>query len=139
MQDKGKKNLSGHWDIILENTLEMILIFGADGCIIEGNQVAKTELGYGEQLIGISICKVFQRVLEMKDGQVVCLNQDGQQKKIETVAYRKNQTCFDVDLKVTIQKGEDGYFGMCAAQNTAVRVGAIKDMIKAKEDRKSVV
>lgn len=130
--------LQDKWQYLMEHSLELLLFFGPDGCVIEGNKKAKEELGYGEAIKGVSIAKIFQKILTLENGQLSVFEEDAKNavasgKTIETVAYRKNFTCFDVDLKIVVEEKDGGYLGMCSFLNTAVRVGAIKDMVKAKE------
>ncbi|MBQ3602082.1 MAG: hypothetical protein II992_12935 [Lachnospiraceae bacterium] len=118
--------------------LEIVLFFDEEGKVTEGNQTAKNELGYGEEINEISICRIFPNVLKYKEEALSFSDLEIEKSvvqgdKIETVAYRKNQTCFSVDLKVVIKKENGSFFGMCLALNTATQVGAIKDMVKAKE------
>lgn len=131
-------DLQQKWDYLMEQSMELLLFFGPDGTVIEGNKQAKMELGYEETIVGVSICKIFQKIFRSENGRIVVLDENAKKafeegKKVETVAYRKNLTCFDVDMKLMIEEREDGFFGMCSFLNTAIRVGAIKDMVKAKE------
>lgn len=123
---------------IMEYGLELILFFDREGKVLEGNQAAKKELGYENDLENVLIYKVFPKVIGNEQGTLVIL--DNSQRKsleqkeiLETVAYRKNQTCFPVDLKVCIEEQNGEFFGMCIAVNTAAKQGALKDMMKAKE------
>lgn len=138
MGDTWVPGLQDKWQYLMENSLELLLFFGPDGCVIEGNKKAKQELGYEESIKGVSISKIFQKMITFENGQLIIVDEDAKKaaemgKTIETVAYRKNLTCFDVDLKIVVEERDGGHFGMCSFLNTAVRVGAIKDMVKAKE------
>lgn len=88
---------------------------------MQGNKKAEQELGYGEALKGISVCKIFQKALTQNEEGIHVIEEEDKKllaegKSIETVAYRKNQTCFDVDLKIVI-KNEDGFLA-CVVQLT---------------------
>lgn len=138
MGDTWVPGLQDKWQYLMKNSLELLLFFGPDGCVIEGNKRAKEELGYEESIEGVSISKIFQKMIQFENGQMIIFDEDARKaaetgKTIETVAYRKNLTCFDVDLRIVVEEKENGFFGMCSFLNTAVRVGAIKDMVKAKE------
>lgn len=138
MGDTWVPGLQDKWQYLMDNSLELLLFFGPDGHVIEGNKKAKEELGYEESIEGVSISKIFQKMIKFENGQMIVFDEDAKRaaeagKTIETVAYRKNLTCFDVDLKIVVEQKNGGYFGMCSFLNTAVRVGAIKDMVKAKE------
>lgn len=133
-----KISLGVKWEQFLEHSLEIVLFFDRNGKVIEGNHIAQTELGYGQDLEGVSICDIFRKVLQYNKGKIEVFDEDAkksiqEEKTIETVAYRKNQTCFDVDLKIIEEEQDGDFFGMCLALNTATKVGAIKDMVKAKE------
>ena len=129
--------LEKKWKYLMDESMELLVFFDETGCVVQGNKKAEQELGYGEALKGISVCKIFQKALTQNEEGIHVIEEEDKKllaegKSIETVAYRKNQTCFDVDLKIVI-KNEDGFFGMCSAINTSEQVGAIKDMVKAKE------
>ena len=133
-----KEKIEQKWQHFFEHSLEMVLFFDEKGTIVEGNNTAKAELGYGDDLEGRSICCIFPRVLQYEKDKLEVFDDDARQrmkeeKSFETVAYRKNQTCFAVDLKIVIEEKENRFLGTCLALNTAVKVGAIKDMVKAKE------
>lgn len=137
MGDEKTSRLLDKWNQLMDNSLELVLFFDHDGRVVEGNRQARQQLGYGEQLEGTSICRIFQQILiwedykvKVSDPQLKKLWQEN--KTVETVAYRKNQTCFDVDVRMEISEDEE-FLGICTFINTASRVGAIKDMVKAKE------
>lgn len=123
---------------LMKHGLELLLFFDREGKVLEGNQAAKKELGYGNDLEYAVIHKIFPQVFGNEQGKLI-IPDDNKKKLIEqnevleTVAYRKNQTCFSVDLKIIMEEQDGEFFGMCMAVNTAAKQGAIKDMIKAKE------
>lgn len=116
---------------LFENTLELILIFNEKGEICDANAVAKEELGYREGFDKVIISDIFKQVIFVEDGKIQIKIEKG--KVIETFAYRRNHTCFPVDLKLVVQKTENGFEGICNAINASIRVDAIKDMVKAQE------
>ena len=61
MGDTWVPGLQDKWQYLMENSLELLLFFGPDGCVIEGNKKAKQELGYEESIKGVSISKIFQK------------------------------------------------------------------------------
>lgn len=125
-------------EMLMEYGLELIICFDKSGKIIEANKVAKKELGYGEEIGQAFIYKIFPQIMKKEQDKFV-ISEENKRKfeesneQVETVAYRKNQTCFSVELKVIIEENEGDFFGMCMAVNTAAKQGAIKDMMKAKE------
>lgn len=118
----------------LDGTLELLLFFDRKGIICDYNSIAEQQLRYHDRLLsGVKLSTVFPQVFkELGDG--VDLTEIGETYFTSTVAYRKNQTCFPVNLKVTQMQTEQGFFGMCAALNTAAEKEALKDITKAKEE-----
>ena len=131
-------DLNKKWEYLLKNSVELLVFFDREGKVTEANYTAEQELGYGETILGVSVCTIFQKILHQGENGVSWCDEEAESlfqagKNIETVAYRKNQTCFDVDVHIVIEEQDNSFFGMCSFVNTAVRVGAIKDMVKAKE------
>ncbi len=117
---------------IYENALELFIFFDESGMILGGNKTAKEDLGYKDGFEGVNITDVFPRVMRMNGKNVESYGLT-EGKYTETVAYRKNLTCFAVDFRVIIEQTETGFLGICMCVNAAVRANAIKDMVKAKE------
>ena len=63
-----KEKIEQKWKHFFEHSLEMVLFFDEKGIVLEGNQTAKTELGYGDGLEGTSVCTIFQKVLQYENG-----------------------------------------------------------------------
>lgn len=119
--------------MLLENSLEMILFFDKTGKIVEANEVAGKELGYTSLTDGCYIDEIFSKVFQRQDNRI-CFKRYGNEDVFETVAYRKNATCYPVDLKVVIWEKEEEYTGLCIALNTASKKMAVKEVQKAKEE-----
>ena len=51
-------------------SLQAVFIFNENGQIIYGNELAKTETGYGDDLRDISICEVFPTILQNEKGSL---------------------------------------------------------------------
>lgn len=118
----------------LDGTMELLLFFDSTGRICGCNRVAEEELRYHDgTLKGVSISAVFPQIFKEADGKLD-LASVGSDFSAATVAYRKNQTCFPVNLKVTQMQMQQEFFGMCAALNTAAEKEALKDVAKAKEE-----
>lgn len=114
---------------IIEECLELILTFDQDGNILYGNTTAKKELGYDEGFLGVNIHHIFRN--EKKTGDALSSGE-----KVEAVAYRKNQTCFPVQLKVSVVPEGAGFHGVCMAVNIGLQKEAIRNLAKAQEDTK---
>ncbi len=120
-------------ELLLENSLEMILFFDKTGRIFEANKVALRELGYDSLTDGNYINEIFSKVFRRQE-DTIHFRRHGNGDVFETVAYRKNATCYPVDLKVVIHENENEYIGLCIAINTATKKMAVKEVQKAKEE-----
>jgi signal transduction histidine kinase len=86
--------------------------------------MAVKELGYGKDIYGMPIYDIFRKVFQYQDNQfkIVIKNQKCPE---ETIAYRKNQTCFPVEIKVSIVNSKRFYVGLCTAVNITEKKEAI--------------
>jgi signal transduction histidine kinase len=116
---------------VLNGTMELILFFDENSIIYYHNDAALKQLRY-ETLDGVSMAAVFPQLFEENKPMDASLWE--QDNISAATAYRKNQTCFPVNVKFTkvIHNGKTGF--MCAAWNTALEKEAIKDINKAKEE-----
>ena len=119
--------------LLLENSLELILFFDKTGKILKVNKVALEELGYDclteENYIDEIFCKIFIR----KEG-IIQFRKPMIENIFDTVAYRKNATCYPVELKVVIHENENEYIGMCVATNLTSKKMAVKEVQRAKKE-----
>ncbi len=109
-----------HWGLrrwykfFCRNSEEMLLFFNREGRITKCNPVAARELGYGREWRNVRIQEIFKSTfLPGKHGPKVLNCLDWPE---ETVAYRKNHTCFPVQLKVSVYKCGKYYIGQCRAR-----------------------
>lgn len=119
---------------VLDGTMELLLFFDREGRIFNYNKVALKELRYTEEeLEKLTVNAIFPQVFKEVD-QKIDMASFGEEYTVSTVAYRKNQTCFPVNIKVMQMQSEDDYMGICAALNMTVEKEALKDVNKAKEE-----
>ena len=114
-----------------EQCLEAILIFDESGVIVYGNEAARDGLGDLRDEEYNHISYVFPKVFECNKGQIQLLEHDLFKKKgfctyYETVAYRSNQTCCPVRLKVLTQHKNNSISGICFAIDISKEVQAMK-------------
>jgi PAS domain S-box-containing protein len=124
------------YKILVENIQEMVIFFDSDGRIIDYNSKAAGELGYAEDLYEIPFYDIFKNVIIYEDNQYK-INQDYCSKMQETVAYRKNQTCFPVELKITFLKKKKGFIALCTAINISDKKDAIRELSHLKGELKN--
>ena len=117
--------------LILNNTQELLIFFDHKGRIILCNSVAIRELGYSEDIYQHKIDEIFKNdfsyhydTIEIK--KAVDANPE------HAIAYRKNMTCFPVDLKISIIDKKKRFVGLCTARN----ISEEKEMIQKIEQMK---
>ncbi len=109
---------------ITERSLQAVFIFDEAGKIVYGNELARTETGYGEELSDIPIYEIFPTILQYEKGKLDWLLSESDE-SIETSAYRKNKTCYPVKAGI-IKKTEDGIGGMIFTANFTERKDGIR-------------
>lgn len=101
--------------LIIENTRGIMLFFDRQGRITDCNAMAMKELGYQKEIKKLKIQDIFQNTVKYENNSLTIL--EGLEKPEEVIAYRKNQTCFPVELKITIYDQAKKYMGLCIAKN----------------------
>lgn len=122
--------------LLLRYSQEILLFFNHSGKIIDCNQAAKDKLGYGNEIFQLSIIDVFQKAVKDIDGRLL-IGTRYQDKNTETVAYRKNQTCFAVELKIVLVTGSRKLHGVCTAVDISDKKNLIHDYRHIKNELKS--
>lgn len=118
---------NSYFELVKKNSQEIILYFDNKGTVIDCNNIAMDELGYGEELIGASIYNIFRKAIKVDNG-LPGINSKYYTKASETTAYRKDQTCFAVSLKVDIFSQNKLYIGVCTAVNITEKKQALHDL-----------
>lgn len=111
------------YKLFITNTHELILLFDMRGRIIDVNKRAADELGYGKEIYKVTIYDIFKEAFQFKNNELKVDSAFGE-KMEETIAYRKNQTCFPVELKISGESNAKQFIGICVAD----------DITKKKED-----
>ena len=109
--------------LIIDNTRGIMLFFDRAGRITDCNAMAMKELGYQEEIRRLKIQDIFQNTIKFENNTLKfagCL-----EKPEEATAYRKNQTCFPVELKITIYHERNAFMGICVAKN----ISEYKDLL----------
>lgn len=93
----------------MDLAMEMIIFFRENGQIIYANHLAYQLLEYQDDLTRENISNIYPKVfdstvfpLQIKETEFGIVH--------ETLAYRKNHTCFDVNMKYMSVKGHDGVY-----------------------------
>lgn len=120
---------------IIHNVSDMVLYYDAEGNIINWNLRAIRELGYDSKTLHtMNITDIFPNdyIIEGQRVQIV-----GKQEQRETVAYRRNQTCFPVRLKVLLLS-EGGGKGYCIGRSIEEKVDLTKEVERLRKEVESV-
>lgn len=92
------ENESYYFDVY-KNSLESVIIYEDNGKIISANNSAKMETGYQEEIINIVISDIYPAILTFSTEESFYRNGVAR-RTVETVAYRKNQTCYPVKMRL---------------------------------------
>ncbi|MCR5793149.1 MAG: hypothetical protein K6G65_08265 [Lachnospiraceae bacterium] len=115
---------------VIENSMAVILFFDEKGKIFKWSNNIEESLGYTD-LKDVSIDAVFRQTFRI-DHDGVKVKETGVNGVIETVIYRKNQTCFPVAMSVIVD--EESGIGCCQALSVSSMREAKKSAQKAKEE-----
>lgn len=121
------------YQILLDNTVEMIILFDKSGTITDCNISAKEELGYDDDIILTPINGIFHDAFEYINNQIKVDNRFANRLH-ETTAYRKNQTCLSVNLKVVEDYRNGSYIGLCVAANVEDMKQASREIRELKRE-----
>lgn len=130
----GQKELE--YQLLLDNSQEIILFFDSTGRIINYNKKAKEELGYGDDIRQLQISQIFKDAFQYNNN-VIVTDSKFLTSLEESMAYRKNQTCFPVELNVGIKNINHIFIGICTAVNITDKKKADRDIYYLKKELNS--
>ncbi len=116
----------------MENTRGIMLFFNREGRITDYNLIAMKELGYGDELKGTKIQDIFKNTVKYENNTLQFMNCF--ENLEETIAYRKNQTCFPVELKIKVYEKNKAYEGICTAWNISERKTMLIKLHQVEQD-----
>lgn len=117
--------------LLMENLLEMFLLFNAEGTILYANAAAKDELEYGDELSGCSITNIFPNEFR-KSGKGFTTEYSFGKSPQRLMAYRKNLTCFPVETRIIWEEEYDAY--MCVAYNVLEKEFLLQELERVKHE-----
>lgn len=110
---------------VFENCLESVIIFDENGLITDFNKAASQETGYFEELTGKDITVIYPSLAKDSAGHILFTG-FSDDKSTDCVAYRKNQTCYPVKLRMLqIQQGARR-MGISIASDDSERTEALR-------------
>ncbi len=121
------------YEFLFNGTSDLIFYFSQDGSVDECNQSAYEQLGFqpGESM---NLQDIFRTEIEMTDMGLM-FPDDAITGFYDTVVYRKNQTCFPVQIHMALLEPEEtGSYGICRAISVITEVEAKRQMVSAKRE-----
>lgn len=128
-----KPKLLTQYRLLLEHVQEIIIIFNSKGKIIDFSSKAIEEIGYGKELFDIPIYEIFNQVFRYEKEKLIVDERFLKSPK-ESIVYRKNKTCFPVNLKVTVDNKNGKYIGICTVIKTSEIKEATREINNLKND-----
>lgn len=124
--------------LLYEITEEIILFFDIRGRVISANNAACVKLGYDhKEICGVGIMDIFDGAFCCNDYGNIVVPDMGEDGTLTSVMYKKNLTCFDVQLRVKTWIDDMGsYIGAVSANETVLIKSAEKQLNIAKEEQK---
>lgn len=121
--------------LLFDNALEIVLVFDDHGAITYDNAAAREKLGYESGMCGSSINSVFPGIFQEEDGLQNVLPTENEIRRM--TAYRKNQTCFPVDMKI-VQEQKSGIF-LCVANDVLEKEYLSRNLEQAKQEAEAAL
>ncbi len=113
--------------------LEIIIRFDETGKVLYANRQAQAELGYGEELINISLLTLFPAELQQEEEQKDFLEKMASMR--EGMMYRKNGTCFPVSMMTVVEGNRNLLFAI----NIAKRIETERKLVRMKEEMEDTI
>lgn len=118
------------YEFLFEGTSDMIFYFSDSGLVQECNTSAYEQLGF-EPDEDIWLQNIFRTCVKVDNGRLIF--QDGMfEQHFETTVYRKNQTCFPVEVQVTMLEEDAGRYA-CRAFSIVQKVDAERKLAYTEE------
>lgn len=125
------RNQEEFFYFILNHSQECIIRYDAHGCIEYCNDRLLELTGYSAgELKGVYIGELFQNVFVIEDNHIELADEFKDKEVIETVIYRKNKTCFPVEIKIVSRVFDGVEVIIC----TAVDMTRYKESIRKVEE-----
>ncbi len=85
---------------VIEETLEIVIVFDSSGKILYGNRSAREKLCYTEEeLKSHNMSEIFGQEFQGGNGTYLPFDKEKLAEKTETAMYRKNSSCFPVTIR----------------------------------------
>lgn len=114
-----------------ENLLEMFLLFDTEGTILYANAAAREKLEYGEALCGCHIADIFPNEFRKKEKGFSTEYSFGEALQ-RLMAYRKNLTCFPVEVRMIWDEDQAAY--LCMARDVLEKEFLTLELDRVKQE-----
>lgn len=114
---------------LFSETKNIIILFEQDGSVCEINTEGYKSLGY-EQGEKINIHDIFRTCINVNE-EGVTLTENEYGKIFDTVAYRKNETCFSVAANFFRFDDDTDCYGACVLNNIVKEKETIRELMSA--------
>lgn len=117
---------------IVEETIELVVVFNESGDILFGNKKAGEKLEYGkDELKKCNMTQIFRQEFQKEDGGFFPFEKEKLSGEKETAMYRKNSSCFSVNIR-TFPMERTGIYYLLAEdisgqKDTDVRIRKLKE------------
>jgi len=121
------------YEFLFDGTPDMIFYFSQDGSVDECNKSVYEQLGFdpGESM---NLQDIFRTEIKLTDMGLM-FPDDAITGYYDTFIYRKNQTCFPVQIHMALLEPEEtGSYGICRAISVIMEVEAKRQMVSAKKE-----
>lgn len=119
---------------VLDVAMEIVIFYDENYRILGNNQFAEKELAYsGEELRVMTLDMIFESPEEDAEGIEEKFLQKDEDKNIQLTAYRRNKTCFPVELKCSEVVENEEHFYVLFANNISARQEQERKYQKQKE------
>lgn len=120
------------YEFLFEGTQDLIFYFAEDGKVEECNKNVYKQLGF-EPGDSMNLQQIFRLIVKLEDYRIAFPEEtfDGY---YETMIYRKNHTCFPVQIRIALLAEETGSFGVCRANSMVSARDAERKVQNAKEE-----
>lgn len=116
----------------IDDALEMVLMFDGVGTIFYANRTAMTALGYENELCGKHISAVFPGTFE-EAGESFKTEYEFGHGVQKLLAYRKNLTCFPVEVRIAPSVKKQGSY-ICLANDILEKEHLSKEVDQVREE-----
>lgn len=122
------------YKFLFEGTSDMIFFFDSNGKVTEYNSCVREQLGFEDE-DEVWIQHLFRT--DFRDSkEELDISDEMLEQYMETTIYRKNQTCFPVQMRITLLPQETGRFGICRANSVSQQKLTTRRLVHAEKEVK---